>query len=1277
MVSSSGYLDETYGRGFLRRRAKVEEMRAAFEVCIGNYGDFAYPNQHKTETCSTSHECSDSGPLMSCCCNIEERMGPTSISDATCQSNGNGDATEPCTTAGSLYQDKSYSGHPQVSFVSGWMYINEQGQMCGPYLQQQLYEGLSSGFLPDELPVYPINNGSYLNPVPLKYFKQFPDHVATGFVYLSTTTLCTTMPANSTIYPSTESRLHTESHSFAPNQSSQAASQAGPNYSAYNHQVGASYGAAGQMAFSQLDKGEACWLFEDDHGKKQGPHSLWEIYSWHCYGYLRDTIMIYHSENKFGAFSLLSVINEWRRDDTAANASCNVSRTSDGFVSEISEVVSCQLHGGIMKAARKVLLDEIISNLMTEAASSRRAQRHLKPESAAQTSGICNLDVSQPEASSQSKSSTESEFVMGTSKKDTNDAPKNAAPVQALAVTKTIGSIDSYWASYSAVCRMLYEFCMQVTWNAVFYDVIADYSTSWRSQKIWSGQANFMPLSSRCKAKRVESSLVLPSAFPEGSPEKNRASSLNVTSDAMNHIHESVEEELYMSAEASLADYVKSFVREEVDKVVRFLNSDLLNEINSESWCADSGHIHNSSNLPNDSGADPNKSQVAETAEDTSQTTTETMELVRHSATKLSGSNILATAFKKLYRGIGDVLVDEVNDEPPPPGLEDCNKTFSQPSKCKFRPLRSDERIPKIGAYVAMALCRQRLHDDVLKEWASLFLNDSLHQFVRSRRSLKNKDSSPTANSKHGASSAVPMSQGCSKDDCTVRSCDGHANAAQVTYFRKKKNEKRKSSSPQCIPSASKIQNLRLEKLKRLESSKDLSEPTNVKTAVSVSKKRKLTKPNIKSPVSDKSRQTVMARVSPDSNISRKSSIGQKVRRASERVQNGEALEDDVKPKRPKLLKGKARLSTTENQVVRNEDLQDAVRPKSAKFSKAKADISNVEKQDDGDEVIDDDVRPKRAKLLKAKVEKKVLRANRDGVDFQKESSGGISKKIVKSKMAKQKKGVQETLRSSVSEDVSVSTSFSKKSVRKKVVPKKPMSIKFKTSMACPKSDGCARSSIDGWEWHKWSMTASPLERARARGINYIQSNHSGSKSNSFQLPNNKGISARTNRVKMRNLMAAVEGADLLKSSQLKARKKHLRFQRSKIHDWGLVAQEPIEAEDFVIEYVGELIRPRISDIRELQYEKMGIGSSYLFRLDDGYVVDATKRGGIARFINHSCEPNCYTKIISVDGQKKIFIYAKRHIAVGEEITYNYKFPLEDKKIPCNCGSKKCRRSLN
>lgn len=60
-------------------------------------------------------------------------------------------------------------------------------------------------------------------------------------------------------------------------------------------------------------------------------------------------------------------------------------------------------------------------------------------------------------------------------------------------------------------------------------------------------------------------------------------------------------------------------------------------------------------------------------------------------------------------------------------------------------------------------------------------------------------------------------------------------------------------------------------------------------------------------------------------------------------------------------------------------------------------------------------------------------------------------------------------------------------------------------------------------------------------------------------------------------------------------------------------------------------------------------------RLDEGYVVDATKQGGLARFINHSCEPNCYTKIILVDGRKKIGIYSRKSICEGEELFYDYK----------------------
>ena len=60
-------------------------------------------------------------------------------------------------------------------------------------------------------------------------------------------------------------------------------------------------------------------------------------------------------------------------------------------------------------------------------------------------------------------------------------------------------------------------------------------------------------------------------------------------------------------------------------------------------------------------------------------------------------------------------------------------------------------------------------------------------------------------------------------------------------------------------------------------------------------------------------------------------------------------------------------------------------------------------------------------------------------------------------------------------------------------------------------------------------------------------------------------------------------------------------------------------------------------------------------RLDDDWVVDATRKGGIARFINHSCDPNCYTKIITVEGQKKIAIYSRYTIYPGDELFYDYK----------------------
>ncbi|CAI8605842.1 unnamed protein product [Vicia faba] len=89
-----------------------------------------------------------------------------------CASNVNRDVPMCSTSAVNiLHSHQSFCGFVQQPvFVSGWLYVNEHGQMCGPNIKEQLYEGLTTGFLPFELPVYPVINGTIMNPVLLNYF---------------------------------------------------------------------------------------------------------------------------------------------------------------------------------------------------------------------------------------------------------------------------------------------------------------------------------------------------------------------------------------------------------------------------------------------------------------------------------------------------------------------------------------------------------------------------------------------------------------------------------------------------------------------------------------------------------------------------------------------------------------------------------------------------------------------------------------------------------------------------------------------------------------------------------------------------------------------------------------------------------------------------------------------------------------------------------------------------------------------------------------------------
>jgi SET domain-containing protein len=105
---------------------------------------------------------------------------------------------------------------------------------------------------------------------------------------------------------------------------------------------------------------------------------------------------------------------------------------------------------------------------------------------------------------------------------------------------------------------------------------------------------------------------------------------------------------------------------------------------------------------------------------------------------------------------------------------------------------------------------------------------------------------------------------------------------------------------------------------------------------------------------------------------------------------------------------------------------------------------------------------------------------------------------------------------------------------------------------------------------------------------------------------------------------------------------------KSKIEGWGVFATQPINKNKRIVTYDGEKIPNKESLKRENRYLKNG--HIWCFKLNRLYVRDAAVGGNIARFINHSCTPNCYTQIKG----ETIWIIAARNIQKGEELTYDY-----------------------
>ena len=117
---------------------------------------------------------------------------------------------------------------------------------------------------------------------------------------------------------------------------------------------------------------------------------------------------------------------------------------------------------------------------------------------------------------------------------------------------------------------------------------------------------------------------------------------------------------------------------------------------------------------------------------------------------------------------------------------------------------------------------------------------------------------------------------------------------------------------------------------------------------------------------------------------------------------------------------------------------------------------------------------------------------------------------------------------------------------------------------------------------------------------------------------------------------------------------------RSKLHGWGVFATQSITKNTRIIDYAGEKISNQASLKRERRYIRNG--HIWCFKLTNRTVIDAGVGGNIARFINHSCKPNCYSHIVN----GTIWIRAARNIRKGEELSYDYN-TTGDAEIACKC----------
>jgi SET domain-containing protein len=127
-----------------------------------------------------------------------------------------------------------------------------------------------------------------------------------------------------------------------------------------------------------------------------------------------------------------------------------------------------------------------------------------------------------------------------------------------------------------------------------------------------------------------------------------------------------------------------------------------------------------------------------------------------------------------------------------------------------------------------------------------------------------------------------------------------------------------------------------------------------------------------------------------------------------------------------------------------------------------------------------------------------------------------------------------------------------------------------------------------------------------------------------------------------------------------------LQIGRSATHRYGVFALEDIPASRRIIEYTGK--RLNLEQVFNLRAPE----DSYIARINSKLYLDGRWGGSGAEFINHSCASNLVTRCIG----SHLYLYSRRKIRAGEELTWNYRYPIKLKAVPCRCGARRCRGTL-